>query len=483
MKRRKALKTIGLAASAGLSLPFLSSLSSCSKDDIGPEIQYDGVVGVIGAGASGLFAADILKSKGVEVRIFEASNRVGGRVRSVHLSEDKPVRTDFPIELGAERIIGSNSFFADVIQLLNVQSAELSASEDHFILDTFLTRAEISADPDFIAAKNFIDGLNGRGGASGSVQSAITSAGINTRMHAILNGMIGNKYGTNNARLGVGAIGETRTVLTRDQNEKVLLSNPMEDVIASRFSAVIPDVELNTVIKEVDYSGEKIRLSGQITSDEGFSEFSAEVDKLIIAVPITVIKNGGISFAPALPINKATSLGKMGMDACIRVIMDFKQNFWSPSAGFTYGGTTVPEYLSSGFMRSEYNKTLSMTLYGPAAEVLSPLGKDAAEVKILQELDNAFDGKATLNIRQDDEGKNVTEYFDWTLEPYIQGGVSYLKPGGTLLDRSVLAEPLDNVLFFAGEACDATGEAGTISGALRSGERAALEVVNAIVGA
>jgi monoamine oxidase len=481
VKRRKALKTIGLAASAGMSLPFLSSLASCAKDDIRPEIDYDGVVAVIGAGASGLFAADILKSKGVQVRIFEASDRIGGRVRSVHLSEDTPVRTDFPIELGAERIVGSNSFFAEVIQLINVTSVDLSTSQDHFILDSFLTSAEISADPDFIAAKNFLDGLSSRASAAGSVQSAVTAAGINSRVHNILNAWIGNKYGTNNTRLGLGAVGESMALLTRDQKEKILVSNPMQDVVASRFSSVVADVELNTVVKEIDYSGEKIRISGYQVTEAGNSDFSTEVDKVIMAVPISVMKNGGISFSPALPSGKTQSLSRMGMDACVRVIMDFKQNFWSQSAGFTYGGATVPEYLSSGFQRSDYNKTLSMTIYGPSAEALSLLGKDGAEEKILQELDAVFDGKGTLNIRTGDDGENICEFFDWTLQPYIEGGVSYLKPGGTLADRTVLGEPVDDILFFAGEACDATGDAGTISGALRSGKRAALEVVDSIV--
>jgi monoamine oxidase len=483
VKRRKALKTIGLAASAGLSLPFLSGLSSCSKDDIRPEIDYDGIVGVIGAGASGLFAADILKSKGVQVRIFEASNRIGGRVRSVHLSEDSPVRTDFPIELGAERIIGSNSFFAEVIRLINVPAVDLSTSQDHFILGSFLTDTEASTDPDFIAAKNFIDLLGSRAGAAGSVQAAITAAGINSRTHAILNAWIGNRYGTTNTQLGMGAVGESMSLLTRDQKEKILVSNPMQDVIASRFSAVVPDVELNTVVKVVDYSGEKIRLTGEVVTDSGTSDFLAEVDKLIIAVPISIMKNGGISFAPTLPSGKTTSLSKMGMDACVRVIMDFKQNFWSQTAGFVYGGTTAPEYLSSGFQRSDFNKTMSVTIYGPSAEALSVLGKDGAEAKILEELDVVFDGKATANIRKDNEGNNASEYFDWTLEPFIQGGVSYLKPGGTLADRTVLAESVNDFLFFAGEACDATGDAGTISGALRSGERAALELVDSIIGA
>jgi monoamine oxidase len=42
--------------------------------------------------------------------------------------------------------------------------------------------------------------------------------------------------------------------------------------------------------------------------------------------------------------------------------------------------------------------------------------------------------------------------------------------------RELLAEPHDDTMFFAGEATD-TDEAGTVAGALRSGQRAAREVL------
>ena len=82
MKRRIALKQIGLGVSAGLVLP--SWLTACKEEeDPKPKIEYDGVVAIVGAGAAGLYVADILQSSGVEVIILEASNRVGGRIRTL----------------------------------------------------------------------------------------------------------------------------------------------------------------------------------------------------------------------------------------------------------------------------------------------------------------------------------------------------------------------------------------------------------------
>jgi len=64
---------------------------------------------------------------------------------------------------------------------------------------------------------------------------------------------------------------------------------------------------------------------------------------------------------------------------------------------------------------------------------------------------------------------------DWKRDPWSRGGYSYVLVGG-MGAREQLAEPLNETLFFAGEATDAE-EAGTVNGALRSGQRAAREIL------
>jgi monoamine oxidase len=169
----------------------------------------------------------------------------------------------------------------------------------------------------------------------------------------------------------------------------------------------------------------------------------------------------------------------MEMDAAMRVLLDFKGNFWGETSGFLYGGVDGPEYLNSGAGRSELYKTLSVTIGGPKATELSLLGKASIPV-LLDELDSIFSGKATLNVRKDTNDNTIAIIQDWSLEPFIKGGSAYLKAGGTNQDRVNLGTPINDKLFFAGEATDVNGEFGTINGALLSGERAAKEVLATI---
>jgi monoamine oxidase len=69
--------------------------------------------------------------------------------------------------------------------------------------------------------------------------------------------------------------------------------------------------------------------------------------------------------------------------------------------------------------------------------------------------------------------KPEASYFhDWRSDPFFQGAYSYA-PVNTLADRETLATPVENTLFFAGEATELTGHSATVHGAIASGVRAA----------
>ena len=67
-------------------------------------------------------------------------------------------------------------------------------------------------------------------------------------------------------------------------------------------------------------------------------------------------------------------------------------------------------------------------------------------------------------------------FHDWQNDPFSRGAYSY---GGVGADgaQQALASPIENTLFFAGEATDITGHNGTVHGAIASGHRAAEEIL------
>lgn len=487
MKRRIALKYLGAGLSAGIGLPFLSS---CKEDEVTPKIKYEGTVAIIGAGAAGLYAADYLIENGIKVEIYEASDRIGGRVKtlrpfdnvtnSLWFNKETNLSSDFPVELGADRILGPTSAWGKFVKDQKYATLQLEGptTQKYLLNGQIIDYTIASANPEFVAAENFFNNLGSNAGSSQSVQGAVQGAGINPSMHPILNGWIGSRYGTSNPRLGVGPIAQEISLRQRGEGEFLVESNPMSDVLIGSFIRAADKTQLNTVIKSINYEGEKIVLTGEKTTAAGTEQFTSTVDKVIITVPVAVLKSGDITFSPALPSAKTTALSIMGMDNSIRVILDFRKNFWGEGFRFLYGGTEAAEYLNPGAAgRSTVARILSATITGEKAEALSPLGIDMIP-NLLGELDLAFSGQASPNLRYDAvNDQPIAVIQDWGKEPYIKGSISYLKPGGKLSDRETLAAPVGEKLFFAGEATDFNGEAGTVSGALLSGERAAKEIL------
>jgi monoamine oxidase len=67
-------------------------------------------------------------------------------------------------------------------------------------------------------------------------------------------------------------------------------------------------------------------------------------------------------------------------------------------------------------------------------------------------------------------------FHDWQSDPFSRGAYSYGAVGSDGAQQT-LATPVENTLFFAGEATDTTGLNGTVHGAIASGRRAAREIL------
>jgi monoamine oxidase len=68
---------------------------------------------------------------------------------------------------------------------------------------------------------------------------------------------------------------------------------------------------------------------------------------------------------------------------------------------------------------------------------------------------------------------------DWQNDPFSRGAYSYVKVGGDNAERE-LSCPIDDTLFFAGEATDFRGYNGTVHAAIFSGKRAAAELLRSL---
>lgn len=103
-----------------------------------------------------------------------------------------------------------------------------------------------------------------------------------------------------------------------------------------------------------------------------------------------------------------------------------------------------------------------------------PSGNDKAVV-----IRQALQTLSGLLGAQDLESRIDAAYLhDWQTDPFSRGAYSYAKIGADGA-HAWLAAPVENTLFFAGEATDTSGNSGTVHGAAASGYRAAEQIIQA----
>ena len=458
MDKRTFLKHLATIIPATAILPS-AVLQSCKKDKL-PNTSFDGKVIIIGAGAAGMYAAYLLKERDIDVTILEASGRRGGRIRTL---KDF---SDFDIELGAEEVHGQKSSFYDLIQGTNAEFVSADTTDYMFIDNILHTEDTISGDLDYEAAWDLINEIENYSGSDILAIDYIQQNGISNRMHKLLNAVIGNEHGTSNNRVNIKGIALEENQWTAGNQNFLIRNRSILSIFEERFASILNDIQLNTAVSNIDYSGEQIK----ITDSSGGTHMA---DKVILTVPVTVLKDRDISFTPELPLAKTQALTNIGMGAGMKIIMKFNNRFWDANAGSIYGNGFIPEFWSTGVgERSTANNILTAFVHGENAEYLSSIGNNAVNTAT-NELDLMYGvGVASNSLSK-------FHIMDWFKEPYIKGTYSYPTIGeGTA--RQQLAIPLNDKLFFAGEATHFEGHFGTVHGAMETGLRAVDDLLQTI---
>ena len=112
---------------------------------------------------------------------------------------------------------------------------------------------------------------------------------------------------------------------------------------------------------------------------------------------------------------------------------------------------------------------------GSQADALA--GKTDEEIinLLLADLDTVYDGQASHQFNMEE-----SYVFDWSKQPYAKGVMSYPLVSGTGAAQA-MAIPVDDKIFWAGEATALNGNEGTVQGGIESAERAVAELFDLIL--
>ena len=410
---------------------------------------------ILGAGVAGLTAARVLAQAGVSVRILEARRRIGGRIHTLH-----EAGFDAPIELGAEFVHGKPPEIFGAIDSGILRAVETGG-------DDWCFREGRLEPPDvvFQSTGRLTAGLADAPEQSFAHFLEVQATGEEARRWAA--GYIEGFHAARPDEIGV---------------ESLVVANRAEDAIEGhrsfrlaggygallewlRPASALVEIRLDAIAGAVAWSRGRVEIAASVSGRP--ERFRAQ--RCICTLPLGVLAAGAVTIQPE-PTNLRAALVGLAMGHAARMTLRFRRPVWQDrkqlrSLGFLFSQepwmptwwTAAPgdEPLITGWMG------------GPRAEA-SP--EDPAAW-----LDPAL---ATLGILLGQSPGALRRELvswhahNWTADPFARGAYTYVRVGGLDAQRR-FGLPVEDTLYFAGEAAAAGGHWSTVHGAMASGERAA----------
>jgi monoamine oxidase len=443
-------------------------------------MSSDPAVIVIGAGVAGLAAACQLGHAGIAVHILEARDRIGGRVFT-HLDPG----CDYPIELGAEFIHGKPPEILELLrkaktEITEVQGEAWCAEDDRLSpcgfwdeVDQILQKMDDSKPDESFAA--FLDRCYRSPNTQAQKRAKQRAQGYVSGFNAADPALVGVHWLLKEMQAEEKIEG-ARAFRCRNGYKDLL------DVFQQEIKNYKITVHTETVVQQVRWKAGSVKVDIR----DQKSESSLEAPRVLITLPLSLLKAavgqpGVVQFIPELP--KKDALGKLEMGKVIRVTLRFRERFWdSIKPASARGSLSNMSFLFGQddwfptWWTANPAKSPIITGWAPfrSAERLSGKSHSFVVERSLQTL------STLLRVSKSELEKILEDALvhDWQADPFSLGAYSYGKVGANEAQQ-VLAEPVQDTLYFAGEATDTTGNNGTVYGAITSGYRAAKQILDA----
>jgi monoamine oxidase len=431
--------------------------------------RYDVIV--IGAGAAGLMATAELAQAGRSVLLLEARDRIGGRIWT---RSEPDLAT--PLELGAEFIHGP----AELTRTLLARGggAAIEVNESH----RALRDGQPSSRADYFS----------------KVLQAARDSGVLEREDVSFDALLDRHLATRLSREEREAARRMAQGFdaadTRRASARAIIAEWSGDTLGNTpqarpqggyrsllavLSPTQPAVrlQLQATVRTVRWSPGAVEVAGEA----GSGAFRARAARALVTLPLGVLQQaagaaGAVRFVPRLA-DKQAALRGLASGPVVKLLLRFATPFWESVQDGRYrevsffhsAGAPIPTFWTPVPARAPL---LVGWAGGPQAR---RVGAGASRKQLVQ---RALGSVHTLFGAGVDAAAQLQAlyYHDWQRDPFARGAYSYVTVGADSA-RATLGRPLAATLYFAGEATDTADEAGTVTGALQSGLRAAHEIL------
>lgn len=217
-----------------------------------------------------------------------------------------------------------------------------------------------------------------------------------------------------------------------------------------------------------------------VTSSDG-RQMTA--DKVIVTVPLFLLKSEKLKFIPALPLRKQAAISNLGAGLIEKVILKFKYNFWEKVVQEADFFGHVPQshegrghcglFYNLSKKGNEKSKKTSYVLMTVLCGETALQAQTMTDKEVVDSCMNTLRKLFAYKIPEP-EAYLVTH---WGKDPFSGMAYSYIPIGSSGEEYDHMASEVDNKLYFAGEATNRQFPQ-TVTGAYLSGIREAEKIIS-----
>ncbi len=424
-------------------------------------------VAIVGLGIAGLRTAMLLEEAGVELTLFEARDRVGGRLHTVatdggwYEAGGEWIDSDHSRVLGLLREFGLEPEPSDPRPGKLVFNGDVCRDDDLWPdaeQDSAYARAEAHRLARQLADHSW---ANPPDLDRSTVADFFDRQATTRRGRWLLEAVTRSDEGDDTDRLSLlGWLVGQRQYLARSAANAEMSSHRFptggEGLCRAMAERLRAEPQFGRVLKAVQQSEDHVEL--------WFPEEVALADRVVVAVPPGPLRR--VEFEPDWPEERARALEAMGRAPIVKVALEFDARFWESPA--TSGGLMADLPFQQVWVGGRGGAPVLLAyVVGRQAEAFAS-DHEAAVQTVLRALAEALPGAV--------EAFRGGRVHDWVSDPFAQCGFSALTPGAVFDSLPWLREQWGRV-HFAGE--HTADWLGFVEGALESAERVAKEVLDA----
>jgi len=419
---------------------------------------------VIGGGAAGLMTAYELSKHKIPVTILEAKKRLGGRI---HTLSD----TSFsqPVEAGAEFIHGDLPLTISLLKEAGITYHEVN--------DTMfrLEKGKLEKEDDF--AEHW-----------GMLITTMEQLNKDMTLRDFLNKYFSDdKYAqlreSVKAFAGGFDLADISTASTKALCREWSKEIGTQYRIDGGYKKLVDYLETycrdNNCVISPDCCAKKVSWSPNEVNVLTMCSRIYKAARLVVTAPVSVLQantdsENYLEFTPSIPQHTGAAKN-IGFGAVIKIILEFSEPFWQETkkdAGFIFMDEAIPTWWTQ--LPAE-NNILTGWLGGEKALALKDETDEAILGQAIQSLANAFQ----LSTAELYKNLKASKIANWCNEPDINGGYSFATLQSTTA-KDVLRQPINDTIFFAGEALFAGVSGGTVEAALHSAKNVAAQVLKTL---